>query len=427
MVRQANKKKIIVRSGAVRPGRVKKTARKVKQEVGILGKALRSLGGFAGGAAGGFLGQPDLGRSLGTNLGASLSRWLGAGDYSVSSNTLAKASAIESIPMMHRNSQSVIVRHREFLGDISGSIAYTVQRTMSINPGLEGSFPWLSTIAQNFQEYTIRGMVYHYVPTAGDAVSSTNNALGSVVMSTNYRATATAPGSKMEQLNEYYSNDARPSEAFCHPIECDPRENPYNVQYVRAVAVPSTEDPKTYDLGTFYLSTSGMQADGIVVGELWCTYEVELRKPIAVGLTGFMLPTFLNGHSSADSSGTNLAAAFSSGPYTSTLLPVWSGTATSITATLPAGTTGTFLIALAGRSNVANATTWTAPTVTNAVLAHPTFADLRNSDSSTSGTCFYVLNAFTVTNPFSPTTVTIAQTSWTNVITTRVIITQIAP
>jgi len=106
------------------------------------------------------------------------------------------------------------------------------------------------------------------------------------MMHTEYRVTAPAPANKAELLNEFFASDSRPSEPCIHPIECDPRENPYNVQYVRSGAVPAGEDAKTYDLGMFRCCTQGQGADNITMGELWVTYEVELRKPQLASQSG---------------------------------------------------------------------------------------------------------------------------------------------
>jgi hypothetical protein len=299
-------KKTRVRLPALR--RVKKK----KNEVTRLGAALRGLGGLGGGAVGSLFGLQGQGSSLGRDLGGSLSRWLGSGDYDIKANSIVSSlKSSGSIPSMHNTGQSVIVRHKEFIGDViagtgSAPTPFEISNTFSINPGLATSFPWLSTLAQNFQEYTFKGLVYHYVPTSGNSVASTNTALGSVMMATNYRATLPTYTSKVYMLNEYFSSDARPSETFVHPIECDPKENPYNVQYVRTSAVPSGEDPKTYDLGVMSVATQGMPASSTNVGELWATYEVELRKPVALGILANDSPYALIERSSITTSTANL-------------------------------------------------------------------------------------------------------------------------
>lgn len=241
------------------------------------------MGGMAGGAIGSMFGAPVAGSAAGTGLGATISKWLGAGDYSVSQNSLVQSvKASGSIPMMHMNDQTVVIRHKEFVCEVLSNTAFTVNRTLTINPGNSSTFPWLSRLANSYQQYRIRGMVYHYVPTSGSAISGTNNALGSVMMQTSYRSNDRPPTTKVELLNEFWSSESVPSEPFCHPIECNPAENPFNVQYIRgaSVAIPNGDSPLLYDLGSTHLAVSGQQASGVTLGDLWVTYEIELKKPI---------------------------------------------------------------------------------------------------------------------------------------------------
>jgi hypothetical protein len=246
------------------------------KEVSFIGKALRGLGSLGGTVIGGLVGQPSAGSAVGSGLGAALSKYLGAGDYVVSKNTLVQRAA-SGIPAMHNTGQSVVIRHREYVAQISGSVAFTVQQSLYINPGLSATFPWLSGIAARFQEHEIKGMVWHYVPTSG-TFNGTTAALGSVMIQTSYRATDANPSSKAEMLNEYWSNEVVPFETMAHPIECDPKENPFNIHYIRNAPVPSG-DQLLYDVGRTFVATAGM-ADTAVVGDLWVTYEIELKKPL---------------------------------------------------------------------------------------------------------------------------------------------------
>lgn len=260
----------------------KKQARSAAQEVSALGRAIRTLGMAAGGAAGGYLGNPAAGGAVGHTLGAALSRWLGAGDYTIGSNTVVKQSmkAASAVPAMHSDQQSVIIRHKEYLGEVLSSTSYTVQQSYPLNPGNATTFPWLSNIAASFQEYRIRGMVFHYIPSSGSAVSSTNAALGTVMIQTSYRSNDATPSSKVELLNEFWSNEVVPSDTMAHPIECDPKENPFNVQYIRTGSVPAGDSVLMYDLGLTHLAVSGCQSTGNRLGDLWVTYDIELKKPL---------------------------------------------------------------------------------------------------------------------------------------------------
>lgn len=270
-----------VRGKAASKTKMKMKKKKVKpvteKELTKLGAMFRYLGATAGGAAGGIIGYPLHGAAVGTSLGAALSKWLGSGDYTLSKNSLALGT---NVPMMHKDGQSIIVRHREFVGEIKGSTAFTVQNSVVLNPGLSSSFPWLATVAGAYSEYRIRGMVFHYVPTSGASVASTNTALGTVMFQTTYRSSDVAPSSKLEMLNEYCSNETIPSCELAHPIECAPKENPFQIQYVRGGAVPAGDSSLLYDLGTTYIATSGMPANGNTIGDVWMSYEIELKKPV---------------------------------------------------------------------------------------------------------------------------------------------------
>lgn len=248
-------------------------------EVSTLGKLIRQIGSLGGGTLGTYVGAPAAGAAAGNSLGAAISKWLGFGDYTVGTNSIVQK-ASTGIPMMHKEGQTVVIRHREFIGTVSSSIGFNVQTSYVLNPGDPNTFPWLSTIANSFQEYRFKGVVFHYIPTSGNAISGTSPSLGAVMMQTSYRSNDTAPSSKSELLNEYWSGEAVPSETFAHPIECNPAENPFNVQYVRRTGVPTGDNQLFYDLGVTHVATQGQLQSGNVLGDIWVTYEVELKKPI---------------------------------------------------------------------------------------------------------------------------------------------------
>lgn len=258
-----------------------KAQKERRKEVSLIGQALRSLGGLGGGAIGGMFGQAGVGNSVGTSLGAAISKWLGAGDYTVKQNSIVQATlkGSNSIPMMHNMGQSVTIRHKEFLCSVKGSKDFTLQRFFLLQPGDTNTFPWLSGVANRFQQYRIKGMVFHYVPTSGYAVSGDDPSLGAVMIQTSYRANDSDPTSKVEMMNEYWASENVPSDSFCHPIECSPQENPFQIHYVRTLPVPSGDSPLLYDIGKTYVATQGMPGEGKVVGDLWVTYEIELLKP----------------------------------------------------------------------------------------------------------------------------------------------------
>jgi len=185
-------------------------------------------------------------------------------------------------------------------------------------------------------EYEFKGLVFHYIPTSGNAISGTNAALGSVMLQTTYRASDVAPVSKSAMMNEYWAGEVVPSETLAHPIECDPKENPFNVKYVRNGAVPPGDSVLLYDVGTTYVAASGMQADVPAVGDLWVTYEVVLSKPIISSNTTF------GSYFAAEFGSSGLSNLFAGQLGTAGTLPVTTGANNVLT--FGVGTSGLFAV-----------------------------------------------------------------------------------
>jgi hypothetical protein len=203
----------------------------------------------------------------------------GFGDYSVGDNSLMTGGMS---PAMIRNSavsNSVLVRHREYLGDILANTTFA-NAAYPINPGVFQTFPWLSQLAANFEQYRIRGLIFEFKSLSSDAVlsSATNSSLGAVIMATEYNSLSLPYPDKRTMENSQYATSSKPSCSFIHPIECARSQTSVSELYVRGGAV-STGDLRLYDLGIFQIATVGQQAGGGVLGELWLTYEIEFFKP----------------------------------------------------------------------------------------------------------------------------------------------------
>jgi len=180
------------------------------------------------------------------------------------------------------------------MGDITASGTATNNFTnfkiqsFPLNPAL-AFFPWLDGVAQNYQEYEWNGLVFEFKSLYSEAVSVTagaSGAMGSVVMATNYNAAAPNYANKQQLLEAEYSTDCKPSCSFFHPIECKPSLTPVSRLYTRTGAVPANQDQRLYDFANFQIASIGCQAVNAVLGELWCTYELKLFKPIQTFASG---------------------------------------------------------------------------------------------------------------------------------------------
>jgi len=207
--------------------------------------------------------------------------FFGVGDYTLKSNSLvpgggATSSKVQIIPAGDRETRII---YREYLGDVythptvAGSFNIA---GYSLNPGLLATCPWLAPIAQQYEQWTPNGIVFEFRSTSSEYVST--QALGSVIMATEYDSLDTAFANKQEMLNAAYSNEAKPSERIVHGVECDPRDNPNRIFYVRAGPVPSGGSVRDYDLGTFYVATQGGATANLNLGSLYIHYDITLRK-----------------------------------------------------------------------------------------------------------------------------------------------------
>ena len=265
------------------------------------GSAYRSAGSGVGAAIGTALGGPAggaIGGLLGRGAGAVLSKIMGHGDYAVSNAPSVAANSLltnaANIPQFGTGKVAVNFKHREFIGDVySAGTANTFKiDSYPINPGLNVSFPWLAgVVGGNFQQYRINGMTYEYRSMSSDALNSTNTALGSVIMATDYDSADGVFASKQEMENTEYGVSCKPSVNMLHAIECARTQTPVSELYIRAFDVPSGKDIRMYDLGRFSIATTGFQGTNVNCGELWVTYDIDAFKAIE------QVPAYINPYS----------------------------------------------------------------------------------------------------------------------------------
>lgn len=188
-------------------------------------------------------------------------------------------------PTVQNSKQGFIVRHREYIGDLNTSQAFQ-NYVFDLNPGIATTFPWLCEVASNFEEWVPRGIIFEFKSTSSDSVVSNNAnaALGTVIMATEYNPYNGAFANKQQMENYEWAKSCKPSQSMMHGVECSKNQNPMGSYFVRTGAVPLSQDKRLYDIGSFQIAAAGMQSNGAACGELWCSYEIELRKPrIQVG------------------------------------------------------------------------------------------------------------------------------------------------
>jgi len=207
----------------------------------------------------------------------------GMGDYEVlGSNT-------GGVNQPSFGSTTSTFRKREFVSKIVSSAAageFKLDK-FTINCGDGTCFPWLSGLANNYESWCPKGIIFEYIPTSGMAVASSNTALGVVVMATQYNPYAVDPNNRVRLEGYPNAVSFAPYQRVCSGVECVPSKRQAETLLIRNSSVgPSTGlvidggADTLFDLGQFFIATEGVQDSAVTLGELWITYDIQLLNPI---------------------------------------------------------------------------------------------------------------------------------------------------
>lgn len=267
--RRNNKKKPQPQRQPRRKNRQQMNRRTTKSKSGIASY----LGSLAGGALAG-----NAGATLGRAAGSVFSKITGLGDYDIKTNALTGG-----ITSARFESEDVVITHREFLGMVISSPTPGAfdSKVFAINPGIAATFPWLRTLAQAFEEWEPEGIVFEYIPASGSAVGSTNTALGTVVIASQYDVLQQPFQSRVEMEQHEFAVSSVPFQGMVHPIECAPNQTVLPSLYVRtdSTSLEDAADLRFHDHANVTVATVGLQAAEVTLGELWVSYKIKFRKP----------------------------------------------------------------------------------------------------------------------------------------------------
>lgn len=192
------------------------------------------------------------------------------------------------------NTGDIYFEHREFVQNITvvpntvpvagvypAGITVFSCRDLPINVGLNETFPFLSQLAVNFTMYELMGCCFEYRPLSGEG--GNDNALGKVILATNYDPSAGKYSNAREMENADWSVSAKPSLSINHFVETHPTQTATKMLYVRTTDAATQRDKIFTDYGLFQLATEGVPfaqttSTSIVIGELWVTYKCKLSR-----------------------------------------------------------------------------------------------------------------------------------------------------
>jgi hypothetical protein len=154
-------------------------------------------------------------------------------------------------------------------------------KLFNINPGIGQTFPWLAQVASNYEEYSFSGLIFEFRSTSSNALNSTNTALGTVILATQYNALSAPFVNKQQMENYEFAASGNPSCNIMHAVECEKFLNPLSTLFVRELdaATIANSDKRLFDLGNFSIASVGLQGTSVNMGELWVSYDITFSKP----------------------------------------------------------------------------------------------------------------------------------------------------
>lgn len=177
-------------------------------------------------------------------------------------------------PVIKATRDSCNIKHRELLSNVQGTVLFTTGLTIPVQPGLSTSFPWLSIMAQGWEEYKFRSIRYCYYTRTGSTT------VGSVTIAPDYDAADIAP--LTEQAVSAYSGAVE--DAPWKDLKCVLKASNLSGalgkrHYIRTGDAPANSDIKTYDVANVFVCTVDASADAIPWGKLWVEYDIDFFIP----------------------------------------------------------------------------------------------------------------------------------------------------
>ncbi len=252
----------------------------------------------AGAAMATAAGQPEFAVPLGTAAGVLgvASNYIGRGSYK--KNGLITGGADTMPRMQHINDEtgSLMVSHRERLMDVfAPADSGFHQDVFTVSPGIEKTFPWLSQIAANYEEYELMQCVFEYDGHSLVGINDTLEVQGSLIMATQMNVKDKPFRDRHEMERFPHASKCAQHGSMAHGVECDPRKiQGDGHRYIRMGGLSKDEDARDFDHAKFTIGqyNTPTELTGKEIGQLFVYYTVKLMKPKISSGRGDAISTF---------------------------------------------------------------------------------------------------------------------------------------
>lgn len=181
---------------------------------------------------------------------------------------------------------SITILNKEYIRDLEITETFGIN-VFPLNPGMSSTFPWLSQVADSYEEYRIKNLVFTFKSTSTPFVSDQKTmSFGTIIMATQYNVNNPSFNNKRDMENYIGATSGSPLQGQMHIVRLG--DDPLRTLYIRqGTPTERNYDLKFYDCGKFEIATVGMNLGGaadasnpsLTCGEIWVSYEIELLKP----------------------------------------------------------------------------------------------------------------------------------------------------
>lgn len=217
----------------------------------------------------------------------------GRGSYSagkrIRSNDLIRG-GVKSTPTLRTRSDetgALTITNTEYLGEFYAKAGDFSVLSYELNPGLERTFPWLSQLSQNYEEYEIQQLIFKFRSTLSQEIDGTSGQVGTLIAATQYNCHNPIFADKAAMLQYAHTVSNKSTSNLQVGVECDPRKlSGSRIKNIRATALEPKHDIEDYDHGRLEIAQHNVptKLNGASLGELHVYYKIKLLKPkIATG------------------------------------------------------------------------------------------------------------------------------------------------
>jgi hypothetical protein len=227
------------------------------------------------------------GGPIGGWAGGKVANYLGYGDYST--NQLVANDNMTQIAVNSSREQDLWLERTEFVQTVFSTTAFT-QQSFVLNPGNDVLWPWLSYISKLYELYNFEGLMFQYKP----LVETGTSQVGKVSMCTVYDPYHTQFLTENQMQNYAYAQSDKATNGLIHGTETDDNKVPQAVMFIKHTDDTQSRPKEMTDLGVFVLGTNNPNiSSGTVLGELWVTYKICLKRPQSIPAAGTISESLL--------------------------------------------------------------------------------------------------------------------------------------